>query len=79
MRYYVKVVLPVLLVTLISVVPSSLFANSLNASLLTSALVIVFSVAASTIAMYYIGLDKYWRKKVVNVLRNKLFKNRKVA
>ena len=79
MRYYVKVVLPVLLVILVSVVPSSLFANSLNASLLTSALVIVFSVAVSTIAMYYIGLDKYWRKKVVDVLHNKLFKNRKVA
>src|SRR5690554_751528 len=79
MRYYVKVVLPVLLITLVSVVPSSLFANSLNTSLLTSALVIVFSVAVSTVAMYYIGLDKYWRKKVVNVLRNKLFKNRKVA
>lgn len=77
--YYFKVVVPVLLVALLSAVPSALLANSLETNLLTSALVIVFSVAVSTIAMYYIGLDKYWRKKVVDVLHNKLFKNRKVA
>lgn len=77
--YYHKVVLPVILVVLISAIPSVLLFESLDRNLLTAAWVIIFSVMISTLAMYYFGLDKHWRKQVLSVLQNKLFKNRKVT
>ena len=79
MAYYKKVVMPVILVSILSAVPSILVANVFDNSLLTSLLVIVFSVIVSTVVMYYVGLDKYWRRKVITVLQNKLFKNKKLA
>lgn len=77
--YYKKVVVPILSVLTLSTLSSVLVLNSLPNNLFTATFVIVFSMAVSTIAMYYLGLDKHWRQKVVTVLQNKLFKNRKLA
>lgn len=75
--YYQKVVIPVMLVTVLSTIPSVLLYNILDNNLFTAILIVLFSVILSTIAMYYLGLDKHWRKKVVEVLQHKLLKNRK--
>jgi O-antigen/teichoic acid export membrane protein len=73
--YYKKVVAPVTLIIILSIIPSLFFAKFFSESLLTSALAILFSMTISTVLMYFIGLDKNWRKKVVDILKNK-FVNR---
>lgn len=75
--YYQKVVVPLLLVVILSVIPSMLLNKTLGNNFFEAAVVIIFSVFISTLAMYFIGLDKHWRNKVLEVLKNKLFKNRK--
>lgn len=75
--YYQKVVMPLLLVVMLSVIPSALLNNALGNSLLETSAVITFSVVISTIVMYFLGLDKHWRDKVLEVLQNKILKNRK--
>lgn len=77
--YYKKVVIPVLFVILISTTPSVFLYHSLEQNLITAAFVVLFSAVVSTVAMYFFGLDKHWRKKVWEVLKNKLLKNRKLA
>ncbi|MEY0026524.1 lipopolysaccharide biosynthesis protein [Providencia rettgeri] len=76
--YYKKVVCPALIILTISAVLSTLLSNSLPNNLYTSLVVIVFSVATSTLAMYYLGLDRHWRKKIIDVLSNKFLKFREI-
>ncbi len=73
--YYQKVVVPVCLVLVISISLSLLLLNSLPKNLYASFLVILFSIGISTLAMYFLGLDKLWRKKIVSILANKFFKS----
>lgn len=75
--YYQKVVFPLLLVVILSVIPSIFLKNIFGNNLFEMALIITISVLISTIAMYFVGLDKCWRKKVLLVLLKKIFKNRK--
>lgn len=77
--YYKKVVLPIVLVLLASTIPSVALLNNLPSNLYAAALVVMFSMAAATLAMYYFGLDKEWRKKVMTVLKNKLLKQKVIA
>ncbi|BBG60521.1 MATE family efflux transporter [Providencia rustigianii] len=76
--YYRKVVGPVLLILILSAIPSIFISNNLPNNLYFSLVVIIFSVVTSTIAMYYLGLNKYWRQKIVNVLTNKFLKFREI-
>lgn len=77
--YYQKVVVPLSLVVILSFMPSNFLNNALGSSLFESAAVIVFTVLVSTIAMYFLGLDEHWRKKVLEILKNKICKNRKTV
>ena len=74
--YYKKVVVPVLFVIALSTTPSMFLYTTLEHNVFTAAFVILFSATTSIIAMYYIGLDKHWRNKVLEVLKSKLFKKR---
>lgn len=74
--FYQKVIMPVLAVLGISASISLLLAGTLPDSLLMSALVVVFSMSVAVIAIYYLGLDKPWRQKVLAVLASKLSRMR---
>ena len=76
--YYKKVVGPVLLILILSAIPSIFISNNLPKNLYFSLVVIIFSVVTSTIAMYYLGLNKYWREKIINVLASKFLKFREM-
>lgn len=78
LAYYQKVVLPVLAVLVVSTLLSVFLSTNLPDNLYASALIVLFSVGASTVAMYYLGLDKDLRDKVVNVLAHKLLNSRKI-
>ncbi|HAS3655951.1 TPA: polysaccharide biosynthesis protein [Vibrio cholerae] len=78
MAYYQRVVVPVLSVLVISSLSSILLLNNLPRNLGASLLVIIFSIGVSILTMYFLGLDKYWREKVVGVLTSKFLKSREV-
>ncbi|GGI71408.1 hypothetical protein GCM10007978_06670 [Shewanella hanedai] len=73
--YYKNVVGPVLAVLTVSALPSAMLSKNLSSSLYSSAVVILFSFVISTLAMYYLGLDKHWRKKIIIYLSGKFMKN----
>ena len=74
--FYQKVVMPVLAVLVISAGISYALFYFATESLLKSALTVIFSMTVSVLAMYFLGLDKFWRKKVLGVLVNKVSKIR---
>ncbi|MBY7803162.1 oligosaccharide flippase family protein [Vibrio fluvialis] len=76
--YYQRVVVPVLSVLVISSLSSILLLKNLPRNLGASVLVVMFSICVSILTMYFLGLDKYWREKVVGVLTSKFLKSREV-
>ena len=72
--YYTKVIIPVTLVALLSALPGIILHFWLPEGLLASALVIFVCIVSATLCMYFLGLDKYWRKKAKDVLISRLFK-----
>ncbi|WP_198330402.1 lipopolysaccharide biosynthesis protein [Psychrobacter cibarius] len=72
--YYKVVLIPVMLVILLSALPSMATHYLLPDGLLSTAIVIVVSMASATTSMYFIGLDKNWRIKVKQVFVNRLLK-----
>lgn len=64
--------LPVLIIVLVTAVPIIFMSQWLPNGFYWTALVIFTSFVASTIAMYFIGLDKVWRVKVVLMIRSRL-------
>lgn len=74
--FYKKVVGPVLVILIISTFLSIFLSRNLPNSLYSSFAVIVFSIISSIISMYYLGLDQYWRKRIINILASKFLKFR---
>lgn len=72
--YYKNVLIPVMLVIILSALPSMATHYLLPDGLFSTAIVIMVSMASATISMYFLGLDKYWREKVKDVLISRLFK-----
>lgn len=68
--------LPVLAIVLVTALPVSVMNQLLPEGFYWSALVIFTSFVVSTIAMYFIGLDKVWRLKVMMMIRTRLPKLR---
>ncbi|KPQ29112.1 MAG: Na+-driven multidrug efflux pump [Marinobacter excellens HL-55] len=64
--------LPVLAIVVVTALPVTFISQFLPNGFYWSALVIFTSFFASTIAMYFIGLDKAWRAKVVTMIRSRL-------
>jgi O-antigen/teichoic acid export membrane protein len=65
-------VLPVLTIMLVSGLPVALLNALSPEGLFWSALVIVTSFVVSSLAMYFIGLDKEWRLKVIKLVISRL-------
>ncbi|ANG61158.1 polysaccharide biosynthesis protein [Marinobacterium aestuarii] len=72
--YYMKVLIPISLVTFFSAIPALALKNWLDKGLVASALVVLVSVAAATLCMYYLGLDKLWRSKTKEMVMRRVFK-----
>lgn len=64
--------LPVLAIAVVTALPITFMNYLLPNGFYWSALVIFTSFFVSTIAMYFIGLDKVWRVKVVTMIRSRL-------
>lgn len=74
--YYKDVILPVLAIVLISSSICIFISYYLSNCLYASFFVILFSFIVSTVTMYYLGLDKNWRVKIIHLLSSKIFKSR---
>ncbi|WP_298973368.1 MATE family efflux transporter [uncultured Psychrobacter sp.] len=72
--YYKKVLTPVILIILLSSLPGLLIHNMLPDSIWSSLLTIITCMIGSIITMYYIGLDKVWREKILGFITNRLMK-----
>jgi O-antigen/teichoic acid export membrane protein len=72
-QYYSKVLLPIALVALLSALPGGLLRLWLpEGSLLWSAIVILVCVLSATVCMFFIGLDKHWRRIIITYLQRRL-------
>ena len=70
--FYKKVIVPVLAVLGVSASICYMLARNLPPSLLSSALIVVFSFSVSLLSIYFIGLDRHWRTKILSLLVRKL-------
>lgn len=64
--------LPALAIVVVTAIPITFMSQFLPNDFYWSALVIFTSFVASTVAMYFIGLDRAWRAKVVSMIRSLL-------
>lgn len=71
-RFMIKVTLPVAGVVVLSTISSYAFQKMIPESVFYSLIIIVFTVLVNVIAIYYIGLDKYWRMKTRNFIADKI-------
>lgn len=71
-KFLRAVVMPVMAVICISLAVSLSIKNSLPSGYLFSIVTMLFSVISSSIAMYYLGLNRAWREKVKNMIVSKL-------
>jgi hypothetical protein len=70
--YLRQVVLPVLLVTLVSVIPSYGLHLILPKGFIFTGIIITSSIIITTASMYRIGLDKELREKVRSIIVNRI-------
>ncbi|OJF76405.1 MAG: polysaccharide biosynthesis protein [Treponema sp. CETP13] len=70
-EFFLKVISPVFIVVIASLVPSLVINQILPESLLFAFLTVFASVFFSIISMYFIGFDKIWRKKIVDMVKRK--------
>jgi O-antigen/teichoic acid export membrane protein len=67
-----KVCIPMLLVVCISLIPSIVANYFLPDTLIYSFVNVALCILTSSFAMYYIGLDRLWREKILNFMINKI-------
>jgi O-antigen/teichoic acid export membrane protein len=73
MRHFLKfTALPIVAIVLVTALPITILNQLLPEGFYWSALLIIISFGASTIAMYFIGLDRAWRLKVISMVRSRL-------
>lgn len=72
MKFLRFTALPVLAIVMVTAIPIVFMNQFLPKGFYWSALTIFTSFFVSTIAMYFIGLDKVWRAKVVTMMRSRL-------
>lgn len=73
-----KTALPVAAIVVVTAVPVFTLSRMVPDGLYGSFMVIVTSFITSTVAMYFIGLDKIWRAKIVMMIRSRFFRSQSV-
>lgn len=76
-KYYKEVITPLSLVIILSTLPSITFEYFLKEGLVETIVIIIFSMTISTLSMYFIGLDRDIRSKVIAILQQKIFNGKK--
>jgi len=72
-RYFLKnTALPVIYIIAVTAIPVLILNIILPAGFLWSVLIVISSILLSTLAMYFIGLDKTWRLKIQNTISSRL-------
>ena len=64
--------IPICCIVILSTLPTYLIQKALPLGFIYSIIVIISSVIFSAVTMFYIGLDKNWRKKIAKLITNKL-------
>lgn len=72
-----RVFVPIILVSIISSVPSYLLNNVLTQNFLSLCVIVIVSLSLSTVSMFYVGLGKDMRKKVLAKITSVLGGGRK--
>lgn len=70
--YLRKVLLPVILIILISLMPVLAINSVLSEGWVYSLINVLCCIFISSLSMYFIGLDRFWRLKIREVIFNKL-------
>ena len=78
LSYCKIVVFPIFMVLIVSTSLSLSLSNNLPTNYISVVLVVIFSFCISFLAMYFLGLDKYWRKVILRMLLDKIIKPRKL-
>lgn len=71
-QFALKVVLPILVLVLISFGPSCILNKYLPQTFWGLVVVVLVSFILSAVSMYYVGLNKEWREKVKNMIKQKI-------
>lgn len=74
--YFIYVFLPVILVICLSAIPSYLIQSLMPETICCALISILLGIFFSIVSMYFIGLDKNWRRKVRNMIVNRIPKLR---
>lgn len=69
--FMTKVAFPVLGIAILSAIPTYLLQQLLPKGLIYSIIVIVFSILVISIAMYYLGLDRDMRRRIIYYMESK--------
>jgi len=72
--FFRSTILPVSAIVLLSLSPTIALDRLLPESFFASLLVILISFVLSATAMYFVGLDKVWRKRVAKLICLRLFR-----
>jgi O-antigen/teichoic acid export membrane protein len=73
-RFIVNVLFPIIGVIVLSTTPTYIIQKTLPMGFIYSLIVIISSVIFSAITMFYIGLDKNWRNKILFYINSKTHK-----
>jgi O-antigen/teichoic acid export membrane protein len=72
--FFRSTILPVSAIVLLSLLPTIALDRLLPESFFASLLVILISFVLSATAMYFVGFDKVWRKRVAKLICSRLFR-----
>jgi O-antigen/teichoic acid export membrane protein len=72
--YYMKVIIPLSLVIFFSATPVLALNNLLEEGLASSAIVALTSIACSALCIFYLGLDQFWRNKIISIIKYRSIK-----
>ena len=71
-QFAVKVILPILILISVSFLPSYILNKYLPQTFWALVIVVFVSLLLSGFTMYFVGLNKEWREKIKNMIRQKL-------
>ena len=70
--FFKKVLFPVFMISTVSVIPTFFVSKIIPNRLWAVSISVIFSVIVTSIAMYFIGMDRVMREKIVQAVNNKV-------
>jgi hypothetical protein len=72
--YFDQVVIPIILVSIVSVMPSYAIHFILSEGFVFVCMSVLISMLFSTMSMYFIGLDRNLRDKILNAIKRRIYR-----